>query len=142
MACTQYAVTLNELKAVLKVSIQKGQSGAVDKTSVESTAQDDDFQEVKRCKRHISNNTSHAAKKSTKTVPKSTVVQLPPKAVLTHNFFAPFSTDMDMETTGTENIISEQESPRKPGHLASIMITYTTNLIRFQSDLKDHVKYE
>jgi hypothetical protein len=39
-----YAVTLSEQKAVLKVSAQAGQSGAVNKTSVESTAQDDDFQ--------------------------------------------------------------------------------------------------
>jgi hypothetical protein len=120
-----YAVTLNEPKTVLKVSVQKGQSGAVDKTSVESMAQDDDFQEVKRHKRHISNNTSHAAKKSTKTVPKSTVVKLPPKAVLTHNFFAPLSTDMDMETTGAENIIPEQEAPRKPGQPPPIMMTST-----------------
>jgi hypothetical protein len=42
-----YAVTLNELKAILKVSAQAGQSGEVSKTSVESLAQDDDFQEVK-----------------------------------------------------------------------------------------------
>jgi hypothetical protein len=39
------AETLKELKAVLKVSAQEGRSGAVNKTSVESTAQDDDFQE-------------------------------------------------------------------------------------------------
>jgi hypothetical protein len=52
-----YAVTLNELKAVLKVSAETGQSDAVNKTSVELTAQDGKFQEVKRCKGHISNNT-------------------------------------------------------------------------------------
>jgi hypothetical protein len=38
--------------AVLKVSAQEDQSGAVNKTSVESLTQDDDFQEVKRRKRH------------------------------------------------------------------------------------------
>jgi hypothetical protein len=53
-----YAVTLNELKAVLKVSAQTGPSGMVNKTSVESTAQDDDCHEVKRSKRHICNNIS------------------------------------------------------------------------------------
>jgi hypothetical protein len=47
-------VTLNELNAILKVSAQAGQSGAVNKYSVESTVQDDDFWEVKRRKRHIS----------------------------------------------------------------------------------------
>jgi hypothetical protein len=47
-----YAITLNEMKAVLKVSAQAGQSGAVNKTSVESMAQDD-FQKVKRHKTHL-----------------------------------------------------------------------------------------
>jgi hypothetical protein len=49
-----YAVTLNELKAVLnvlKASAQAGQSGTVNKTSVESAAQDNNFQKVKRCNR-------------------------------------------------------------------------------------------
>jgi hypothetical protein len=61
-----YTVTLNELKAVLKESAQAKQSDAVNKTSLESTAQDDDFQEVTRRKRHISNETSQTDKKSTK----------------------------------------------------------------------------
>jgi hypothetical protein len=43
-----YTVTLNELKAVLEVSAQAGESGAMNKTSVESTAQCDGFQEIKR----------------------------------------------------------------------------------------------
>jgi hypothetical protein len=50
-------LTLNELKVILKVSAQAGQSGAVNKTSVGSVAQDDDFQQVKRCKRHICDDT-------------------------------------------------------------------------------------
>jgi hypothetical protein len=51
---SMYVVTLNELKAILKVSAQAEKSGAVNKTSVESMTQDD-FQEVKRRKRHMSN---------------------------------------------------------------------------------------
>jgi hypothetical protein len=62
-----YAVTPNELMAVLKVSAQGGQSGAANNTSVESTAQDDDFQDVKRRETY----TSQTAKKSTKPVPTS-----------------------------------------------------------------------
>jgi hypothetical protein len=94
-----YTVTLNELKAIQKVSIQAGQSGVVNKSSVESTAQDD-FQEVKRCKRNVSNNTSQSAKKSTKPVAASTAIKLPPKAVSTRNFFALLRTTyMDTETT-------------------------------------------
>jgi hypothetical protein len=60
-----YTVTLNELKAVLKVSAPTGQSGIVSNTSVESTAQGDGFQKVKIRKRHISNDTSQTAKNST-----------------------------------------------------------------------------
>jgi hypothetical protein len=58
-----YTVTQNEMTIVLKVSAQTGRSGAGNKTSVESTAQDDNVQEVKWRKRHIYNETSHAAKK-------------------------------------------------------------------------------
>jgi hypothetical protein len=53
----KYMVILKDLKAVLKVNVLAGQSGIVNKTSVESTGQDEDFQEVNRPKRHISNNT-------------------------------------------------------------------------------------
>jgi hypothetical protein len=59
---TACAVALKELKVVLK-GAQAGQSGAVNKTLVELTAQDDDFQEVKRRKIHIFNNTVQRAKK-------------------------------------------------------------------------------
>jgi hypothetical protein len=66
--------------------------GEENKTSVESRAQDDDFQEVKRLKKYISNCTSQTAKKSTKPVRTSAAVKLPPKAALSLNFFAPFRT--------------------------------------------------
>jgi hypothetical protein len=47
---------------------------------------------------------------------------------------------MDMETAGAENALPEQEAPRKSGRLPPIVMTSTTNFIRLQSDLKDHVK--
>jgi hypothetical protein len=79
----------------------------------------------------------------TKPIPISAALKLSPKAVLTHNFFAPFRTpDMDMETTGAENNLPEQEAPRKPGRSPPIMMASTTNLIRLQSYLKGHVKEE
>jgi hypothetical protein len=69
------------------------------------------------------------AKKSTKPVPTSAAVKLPPKSLLTCNFFAPLrATDMDMETTG-ENALLEQKAPRKSGRLQPIMMTSTTNII-------------
>jgi hypothetical protein len=125
------------LNAVLKVSAQAGHCGALNKTSVESTAHD--FQEV-RCKMHISNNTSQTAKNSTKPVPTSAAVEIPPKVVLTRNFFSPLrTTGMDMETTDAEDTLPEQEAPRKSGRPPPIM-TSTMNLIRTPNELKDHVK--
>jgi hypothetical protein len=49
---------------------------------------------------------------------------------------------MSMETPRAKNILPEQKAPRKPSKLPPIMTTSTTNLIRFQSDLKDHIKGE
>jgi hypothetical protein len=138
-----YAVTLNELKAVLKLSAQEGQCGAVNKTSAESTAQDYDFQEVKRRKRHISNDTSQSTMKSTKSFPTSEAVKLPPKAVVTRDFFAHLATNnMDTETTGAENTLAELKASREPGRPTPIVTSSNTNLIRLQSDLKEQVKGE
>jgi hypothetical protein len=39
-----YTVTLNELMTVLRVRAQAAQSGVINKTSVESSVHDDDFQ--------------------------------------------------------------------------------------------------
>jgi hypothetical protein len=134
-----YMVTLNELKA----SSQARQSGAVNKTSVESTAQDYGFREVKRRKRHIFNNNSQPAKKSANPVPTSAAVSLPPKVMLTRNIFAALRTiDMCTETISAENTLLEQEAPRKQGRRSLTIMTSTTNFIRLQSDLKDFVKGE
>jgi hemin uptake protein HemP len=47
-----------------------------------------------------------------------------------------------MKTTGAENIIPEQEAPRKSGRPPPMVMISTRNLIRLQSDLKEHVKGE
>jgi hypothetical protein len=47
---------------------------------------------------------------------------------------------MDTEITHAANAILEQETSRKAGRPPPI--TSTTNLIRLQSDLKDHIKGE
>jgi hypothetical protein len=49
---------------------------------------------------------------------------------------------MDMKTTGKEKILPEQEAPRKSGRPPPTVMTYTTNLIGLQRDLKEHVKGE
>jgi hypothetical protein len=41
-----YALILKQLETVMKVIVQAGQSSAVNKTTVESTAQDDDILEI------------------------------------------------------------------------------------------------
>jgi hypothetical protein len=137
-----YTVKLNELKAIFKVSAQAGQNGVVNKTSVEPTAQDDDFRQVKKRRRQISNDISQTAKKLTKPAPTSITVKLPPKVVVTHNFYAPLRTDRNMKTTGADNTLPEQEAPRKSGRPPPTVMTSTTNLIRLQSDLKEHFKAE
>jgi hypothetical protein len=75
-----YTVTLKELQAVLKVNTQSEQSGAVNVTSLKSTAQGDDFQKVKR---RVSNDTSETTMKSTKSFSISTAVKQTPKTVPT-----------------------------------------------------------
>jgi hypothetical protein len=63
---------------------------------------------------------------------------MPPKAVLTHNFFTPLRTiNMDMETSEAKNTLQEI-----PGRLPVIVMTFTTNLIQLQSNLKGHIKGE
>jgi hypothetical protein len=44
---------------------------------------------------------------------------------------------MCTETTEAENILPEQETPRKPGRLPPILMISTTDFILLQSDLKD-----
>jgi hypothetical protein len=56
------------------------------------TVHDVDFQEGKRCKSNVSNDTSLIAKKSTKPTKTSAAMKLPPKAMLTRNFFMPLRT--------------------------------------------------
>jgi hypothetical protein len=123
------------------VSAQAKHSVTANKTSSEPTTQDDEFREVKRSKRQNSNGNSQSTKKSTKTVPTSAAVKLPPKSVSTRNYCAPLrTTEMDTETTGAENTLPEQESPKNLGRPPPIVMTSTTNLIHLQSDLKELVK--
>jgi hypothetical protein len=114
-------VTLNELKSVLKAS------DVVSKTSMQSTAQDDGFKEVKGRKIHSSEDTSQKAKKSMAPVPTSAAVKPPPKAVVTLNFFALLRyTNMGTYTTGAESTHPEEEAPSKRGRPSPVVMTSTT----------------
>jgi hypothetical protein len=78
-------------------------------------AQDDDFQEEKRFKKHNLNSTWQMAKESNKQAQTTTAVKLPPKAVLMCNLFSALRTTTELRTTDTtctENTVPE-EAPRK-----------------------------
>jgi hypothetical protein len=63
------------------------------------------------------NSTSQTAKNLSKPVPTSAAAKLPPKAVLTSDFFAPlWTTDTDAETTEAETTLPEQEALLDPGY--------------------------
>jgi hemin uptake protein HemP len=49
---------------------------------------------------------------------------------------------MDTESTETENTVPDKEAPKNSGRPPPIVMTSTTNLIRLQGDLKEHVKGE
>jgi hypothetical protein len=134
-----YTVTLNELKADLKVSAQERQSGVITKLQWSQRPRT-----VTSRKRRDPRGISliilrRQPKKSSKQVPTFAADKLPPRAVLTRKFFAPFrTTDMNTEISEEMNTLPEQEAPRKLGRSPSILIL--TNLIRLQSDIKKHVK--
>jgi hypothetical protein len=49
---------------------------------------------------------------------------------------------MDMDTTGAENTLPEQETPREPSWPPPITMISTINLSRIQSNFKYHIKGE
>jgi hypothetical protein len=96
-----YMVTLIELSAL---SAQAKYSDSLNNTSSDSTAQDDDFREVKKHKKPNSDDTSQSAMNSTKPVPITAAFKLPPKAVSIRKVLAPLrTTAMDTKTTAAEN---------------------------------------
>jgi hypothetical protein len=116
-----YSVTLTELKSILKVY-----------KSTEKPTQDEDFQEVRRRKRH---NTSEAAPTSKKAVPTATSdpATTPPKQITTRNFFAPLhAANMDTDTAGSEASTSTATAPRKTGRPPPIILTSAVNFIQLQ----------
>jgi hypothetical protein len=130
-----YRVILNELMAVINVSSHKEQSSAVNKTSVESTVQDDDVWEVKRFKKRICNYTSQTAKKSTSPNIRSC------QAASESSVNSQISSHLSELLTWTRRLL-EQDTLRKSGRPPSIMMTSTTILIRLQGALNEQVKGE
>jgi hypothetical protein len=124
-----YSVTITDFKSILKV-------GKSTEKSTEKTAQDEDFQEVRRCKRH---NTTEAAPTSKKAVPTgaSAPVSRPPKEKTTRNFFAPLRTaKMDIDSGGSDASSSNTMAPGKTGRTHPIILTSAVNLIQLQKQVK------
>jgi hypothetical protein len=109
-----YAVTLKELKNVLKASSQAGQ-----------TKQEDSFKEVRNQNRHCTREEACTPKKGA--LPTSTVT------VATKNFFAPFlTTNMNTDAPVTESKSTEAEATGKSGRPPPIILTPAANLMHLQ----------
>jgi hypothetical protein len=136
-----YTVTLQELKAVLEARTLAGRTD-LPKTTGQQTTQEDCFQEVRRPKRHATDETIGTSKKAavqTKTSPSLNIP--PPKDLVTRNFFAPLRTvDMDADAFGTEASSNEETVPGKASKPPPIIPVSTTNLIQLQKQLKSAIK--
>jgi hypothetical protein len=113
-----YAVTLNELKSVLKASSQAGQAN-----------QADGFKEVRCRKRLSTGEAAHTLKK---------VTMAPPVMKLaTSNFFALFRTaQMDTDAPVAQPSAEEAAAPNKSARPPPIILTSAANLIQLQKKLK------
>jgi hypothetical protein len=124
-----YTVTLNELKGLLKTTTtaKSGTTG--------SPHQDEGFHEVRRCKRHETQETAETSKKVVVEPTPQPVITYP-KVVATRNFFAPQqTTEMDTDSASTEP--SPQETTTaKTGRPPPIVLTSAVNLIQLQEQLK------
>jgi hypothetical protein len=125
-----YTVALKELKSLLKASNSAGGTN----TSTESVkpSQDDGFKEVRRRKRHNTNEVSPTSKKSAADATNNNKQE-----VATRNFFAPLrATTMETDSSGAEATTVEEAVPGKASWKPPIILTSTTNLIQFQRQLK------
>jgi hypothetical protein len=113
---------------VLKANTPEGQF----KKPKSAATQEDGFKEVRRRKRHNTNESATTSKKAA-----FFAVDTPSKEVATRNFFAPLRTsDMDTDFTNTEATPREAAAPAKPGRPPPVILTSAINLILLQKQLK------
>jgi hypothetical protein len=125
-----YTVTLDELKDLLKASTLADQTNSP-KATGQQTTQEDGFREVWRRKWRAPDKTDSTSKKVAVKNKTSPVLNIPPKEVITQNFFAPLrAVGMDTDSSGTKAASNEEVVPGKTGRLPPIIITSTTNLIQ------------
>jgi hypothetical protein len=103
-----YTVALQELKALLKVSTTTSQTA-------KKPTQEEDFQEVRRRKRHSSNEVARTPKTILVTAAPA-AVNTTPKTVPTRNLFASLRTaSMNTEASDTKESPQEEATPGKTG---------------------------
>jgi hypothetical protein len=99
-----------------------------------SASQEDGFEEVRRRKRHSSD----------ETVPTTEAVSVaevtPHKEITTRNIFAPLRTSMDTDSAGADATTNEETVPGKTGRSPPTILTSQINLFQFQKQLKNVVK--
>jgi hypothetical protein len=106
-----YTAALHKLKAVLKASTLANQS----KTPKSTATQEDGFKEVRRRKRHSTDETAPTSKRAVPTIA-SDDVDTPSKVVVTRNFFAPLrAATMDTDSSSAEATPQEKAVPGKTG---------------------------
>jgi hypothetical protein len=132
-----YSVNLKELKGLVKAGIFEEEQS---KKQVQPTVEEG-FQEVRRRKRHGTDESAKTAKKAAVQAKVSPSITKPPaKEVTTRNFFAPLHVaQMDTEAPTTEGYTSEDTTAGKPGRPPPIILTTPINLIQLQKQLKDVV---
>jgi hypothetical protein len=95
-----YIVTLNELKAVLKVSTLADQTRALKSTGLQTTGENG-FTEIRRRNQHSIDETTQTSKEVAVLAKTSAALNTPlPKYVITQKFFAALQTaDMEPDTS-------------------------------------------
>jgi hypothetical protein len=113
----------------------KASNQAAPSEARKSSTQEDGFKEVRRRKRHSTNEDAPTSKKTVSVAEVTT-----PKEVATRNFFAFMKTSMETENTGAEAASPEDTVSGKAGRPPPIIFTSTVNLIQLQKQLKNEVK--
>jgi hypothetical protein len=126
-----YTVALKELKSLLKAS---NSAGGTDTTSESvKPSQDDGFKEVRKRKRHSTNEAASTSKK-----PAAEANNTTKQEVATLNFFAPlWASTMETDSSGAEATTLDDAVPGKAGRPPPIILTSTTNLFQLQRQLKN-----
>jgi hypothetical protein len=114
--CGTYTVNLKELKSLLKASTTAGRTTT--STETEKPTEGEAFKEVRRRKRHSTNEAAPTSKK-----PAAEAKSTPSKEVSTRNFFAPLRAKMDTDSSVTEATTPEETVPGKAGRPSPIILT-------------------